>query len=120
MKLSYSAMLATVALACCASVASAQTPAPATAAPAAAPAATAPAVVDRTVEQSRIRSERNLKICRPTSDGLSTFTGTVKGRERGKIQVLVTEQIEKASGKPTPNFHETNVWDDPLNWTICP
>jgi hypothetical protein len=94
----------------------AQTPAPA-APENGAPTAAAP-TPERNREISRIRGERGLDVCRVSADGLHRYQGITQGYERGKVQILV-HVVDAKTGEATPGVRDTNVWDDPANWSIC-
>ncbi|WP_028081409.1 hypothetical protein [Solimonas soli] len=86
--------------------------APATRAPA------APSPADRAREISRIRGERGIDVCRLSADGTRKYQGITQGYERGQVQILV-RVLDARTGEAVPGVRETNVWDDPANWSIC-
>lgn len=100
-------------------LASAQTTDAGAAAAVAASAAVSPAPMDRERELARLRGERGLRVCRKSADGKLQYTGTTEGYERRQIQVLIASIVNAETGEPLAGFKETNVWDDPANWSIC-
>ncbi len=75
--------------------------------------------LDRERELARMRGERGLQVCRKSADGKLQYTGTTEGYERRQIKVLVSRIVKAETGEPVTGFRETNIWDDPANWSIC-
>ncbi|MFT4046572.1 MAG: hypothetical protein QM661_07720 [Solimonas sp.] len=73
---------------------------------------------DRSHEIARIRGERGLSVCRASADGLRKYQGITQDYEQGKVKILV-HVLDAATGQAVPGVLDTNVWDDPANWSIC-
>ena len=110
------ALLAT--LLCATTAALAQSAAPSAPRAGATPPAAAAAPLDRAHETARIRGERGLDVCRKSADGRYQYHGITEGYEQGKVQIAV-RVLDAATGEPVPGIRETNVWDDPANWSVC-
>lgn len=72
----------------------------------------------RALSQSLMR-QRGLPVCRLSSDGKLRYHGLTLGSERQMLNVQISAAYSTTTGEAVAGFHETQVWDQPVNWQRC-